>query len=272
MNKKDVQKQHTLSIDNLYAGFEGKEILHGVSLMIRSGQVYAVMGPNGSGKSTLVSVVMGHPNYQIHQKNGGSKSKIQLNKQNIQELKPEQRAKLGVFLAFQSPIAVPGVSVMSLLRSAEEVRVGQGKNFPKINNPVFAKNQIDWSEFTTRVLEAAKFLHLEESFLKRGINDGFSGGEKKKVELLQALLLRPKFALFDEIDTGLDVDALKVVAAGIKKLKDSGTGILIVTHYQRILRHIAPDVVHILVAGKLVKTGSLQLAYEIEKDGYSQYL
>lgn len=264
--------KQTLNISNLYAGFEEKEILHGVSLLIRSGQVHAVMGPNGSGKSTLVSVVMGHPNYNVHPPTGGPKSEIQINKVEILKLEPEKRAKLGLFLAFQSPIAVPGVSVMSLLRSAEEARMGQSHNLQKINNPVFAKKQINWSEFTSQVQEAAKFLHLDEGFLKRGINDGFSGGEKKKTELLQALVLRPKFALFDEIDTGLDVDALRVVAAGIKKLRDSGTGVLIVTHYQRILRYITPDVVHILVAGKLVKTGSSMLAQEIEKDGYGKYL
>ena len=260
-----------LVISNLRASVEGKEILHGVSLTVRSGEVHAVMGPNGSGKSTLASVLLGHPAYQ-------SKGKIVLDKTNVEVLPTEERAKAGLFLAFQSPVAIPGVTVMNLLRSAYELQ-NQKKGAPKVptvQNPVLARRfqvgGISIVEFTDRVKRHAKTLNLSEDLLMRSIHEGFSGGEKKKIEMLQALILPAKFAIFDEIDTGLDVDALKAVSKGIETLRKQGVGVLIITHYQRILRYVKPDVVHILLEGKIVDRGEGKLARKIEQHGYSRYV
>lgn len=242
-----------LSIQNVRISVEGKEIIHGISLEVRSGEVHAIMGPNGSGKSTLAYGLMMHPSYTV-------KGSIFLGNKNISKLKTHERAKRGMFLALQSPLAIPGVTIANLLRSArQEIRA--------IQNPVFARQ---WKGIT-QLKEYAKQLHLDESFLSRGLNDGFSGGEKKKMELLQALMLEPKFAIFDEIDTGLDVDALKTVASAIDELKNKGTGILIITHYQRILKYLKPDYVHVLVDGAIVKSGNEHLAETIEKEGYDAY-
>ncbi len=265
---------HTLEISHIQANVEDKQILSDVSLTIKSGEVHALMGPNGSGKSTLSNVIMGHPQYQIT----NPKSQITIDKKSIIDMSPEDRAKAGLFLAFQSPISVPGVSVLNLLRTAFQELYGDKKsdNDTKVQNPVLSRR---WNaggmtivEFMKRIKEDAKLLHIDDSFLSRGIHDGFSGGEKKKIEMLQALVLQPKFAMFDEIDTGLDVDALRLVAKGIDMLSKRGTGILIVTHYQRILKYLQPDVVHILVKGRMVKTGAASLAKEIEDEGYEQYV
>lgn len=242
-----------LSIQNVRISVEGKEIIHGISLEVRSGEVHAIMGPNGSGKSTLAYALTAHPNYSV-------KGSVFLDNKNIATLKTHERAKLGIFLALQSPLTISGVTVTNIIRAAhQEVRV--------IQNPVLARQ---WKGIAS--LKAyTKFLHLDESFLSRGINDGFSGGEKKKMEMLQALMLEPKFAIFDEIDTGLDVDALKVVASAIGMLKNKGTGILIITHYQRILKYLKPDHVHVLIDGTMVKSGKAPLAETIEKEGYDAY-
>jgi Fe-S cluster assembly ATP-binding protein len=228
------------------------------------------MGPNGGGKSTFAYALMGHPLYKTQITN--SKSQITLNGKNIIDLPTEVRAKLGLFLALQNPIAVPGVTVIHLLRTAYEELHGAKKE--KTQNPLLMKRNIGTmtiEAFMTMVKKYAGQLHIEESFLSRGIHDGFSGGEKKKIEMLTALVLTPKFAIFDEIDTGLDVDALKIVAKGIVLLAKNGTGVIIVTHYQRILKYVKPDVVHILVDGKIVKTGTSDLAKVIEEKGYADY-
>ena len=274
-----------LQIQNLHVAVVGKEILKGVSLTVRPGQVHAIMGPNGSGKSTLAYALMGHPNYELRMPNppagrAGAKCKIKIGYKNLLKLTTEERVKAGMFLALQSPIAIPGVTVMQLLRTAyQEIHGSSPKKIEKkvsIQNPVLARrwqvNGMALPEFIAIVKKCSRELRLDESFLSRNIHDGFSGGEKKKVEMIQALVLAPKFAIFDEIDTGLDVDALRVVGKGIDLLRKQNTGIIIITHYNRILRYVLPDVVHILVDGKIVKNGSRELAKKIEKEGYAKYL
>lgn len=272
-----MKPKNTLVVSHLRASIENKEILRDVSLRIASGEVHAVMGPNGSGKSTLAYALMGHPSYVI----SNQSSVIKINGKKINTLPADERAKAGLFLAFQSPIAIPGVSVINLLRSAYQELHGSA------GSPLRAKKEsgvgktaligrwnvtdMSLADFTAIVKKHARDLRIEDSFLSRGIHDGFSGGEKKKIEMLQALTLSPKFAIFDEIDTGLDVDALKVVARGVSLLATSGTGVIIITHYQRILKYLKPDVVHILVKGKIVKTGKASLAREIEDKGYKRY-
>ncbi len=253
----------------------GKEILHGVSFSIAPGEVHAVMGPNGSGKSTLAYGLMAHPAYKV-------KGNILLGSKKLNQLTTEARAKRGLFLTLQSPLAIPGVSVTNLLRRAyQEVHPlslrSSRQVYQKhpIQNPLLSRRwkgaDMSLAEFSAKLKENANFLHLDESFLSRGINDGFSGGEKKKVEMLQALMLEPKFVIFDEIDTGLDVDALKTVASGIELLRKKGVGVLLITHYQRILKYVVPDMVHVMVGGRIVKSGKAALAEKIEREGYSTY-
>lgn len=265
---------HSLIIRNLHVSIDDKEILKGVSFTVDRRQVHVVMGPNGSGKSTLAYAIMGHPNYKCPMSN--VKCPVKLGDKNITNLSTEERAKMGLFLAFQSPIPIPGVSVSNLLRSAYQTIYGTTKtNGQMIQNPLLARRwnagNLTLGDFTKRLKEYASLLHIDESFLHRGIHDGFSGGEKKKIEILQALVLAPKFVIFDEIDTGLDVDALRIVAKGIERLKKLGAGIVIITHYQRILKYIRPDVIHVLVSGRIVEEGSARLAQKIEKHGYSNY-
>jgi len=263
-----------LTISHVRAVIESKEILRDISFSVKSGEVHVIMGPNGSGKSTLAYAIMGHPAYHIK----GKSAQVKINGKNILEVASEDRAKAGLFLAFQSPIAIPGVSVVNLLRTAyQELHAAPAsKDKKNIQNPLLARRwqgaDMTLAEFMGKVNRDAKALRIDEAFLTRSIHDGFSGGEKKKIEMLQALILLPKFAIFDEIDTGLDVDALKVVARGIDILSTRGTGVIIITHYQRILKYLKPDVVHILVQGKIVKTGKASLAKEIEDEGYQKYL
>lgn len=254
-----------LTVSDLHTSIENKIILRGLSLKVRSGEVHAVMGPNGGGKSTLAYALMGHPAYK-------TSGRISVDKKNISGLLTQDRAKAGLFLALQSPIAIPGVTVTNLLRTAYEEQYGGSRT--QTQNPIFRNKKVGSmtiGEFLKLIKDHVKNLHIDETFLTRGIHDGFSGGEKKKVEILQALVLKPRFAVFDEIDTGLDVDALKVVARGISELKRNGTGVIIITHYQRILKYVTPDVVHILVDGKIVKTGKAGLAKIIEENGYADY-
>ena len=245
--------EKALVIQNLTVCVEDKEIVHGVSLTVPSGEFHVIMGPNGSGKSSLVHAVAGHPSYKIR----NPKSQIRIDGKNITEAKPEERARSGLMLAFQHPVTIPGVTISNFLRVAYQELHGK-KDF---NAVVFHK----------MVLEKMKTLTLDEAFLRRSVNDGFSGGEKKKLEMLQLLVLSPRYAIFDEIDTGLDVDALEKVSSGINTLKKQGVGILLITHYQRILRHSDVDVVYIMVQGKLVKKGSIELIEKIEKQGYAGF-
>ncbi len=263
-------KNESLIIKNLHASFEGKEILRGLDLTVKPGEVHTVMGPNGSGKSTLSSVIMGSPLYDI-----SHSSRIMLGKKNLNGISPDDRAKLGIFLAFQSPVAVPGVSVLSVLRSAYSAIHGATKKIVQ-HNPVLSGRMVtpsvSFKDFLGIVKHEAKNIGLDESLFTRAIHDGFSGGERKKVEMLTALVLAPKIAVFDEIDTGLDVDALRAVSDGISAMKKGDTGIIVITHYLRILKYVKPDAVHIMVKGKIVQSGSYILAKKIEEKGYGSFI
>lgn len=235
-----------LEIRDLRVSVEGKEILKGVSLDINQGEVCAIMGPNGSGKSTLASTLMGHPGYKI------TAGTARLFGQDITALRPDKRARLGLFLSFQYPQAIPGVSVSNFLRTALEAN-GKGMPIP---------------QFLTFLKEKMALLKIDPGFISRYLNDGFSGGEKKRIEILQMAVLQPKMAILDETDSGLDVDALRTVADGVNSLRGPGLGILLITHYQRLLNYIVPDKVHVLMDGLIVRSGGKDLALEIEKRGY----
>jgi Fe-S cluster assembly ATP-binding protein len=236
------------AIRNLHVETEGTSILKGVDLEIQRGQAHALMGPNGSGKSTLANVIMGHPAYDV------TEGEIIFEGQNILELDPEERARAGIFLAFQYPVSVPGVSVAKFLKSAHDATHGENKMKP--------------SEFLKELRENMAYLEVEDSFINRYLNDGFSGGEKKRMEILQMLTLKPKFAVMDETDSGLDIDALKVVSKGVNKLAGPNLGLLVITHYERILRYIHPDHLHILINGKIVHSGGPELVKKLEDNGY----
>ncbi len=245
----------TLEIKNLHASVDGKKILNGVSLTVKSGEVHAIMGPNGSGKSTLSFVLMGHPKYKI------DSGEILFDGEKINELNAEKRAKLGLFLGFQYPSEVNGVSVFNFLRTTYNTLRSNGQ---KIDIPL--------PEFNNFMKEKAKLLGFEDTMVGRNLNEGFSGGEKKKSEILQLAVLEPKIAVLDEPDSGTDIDALKLVANGIRAVAEKNkTGILLITHYNRILQHVRPNFVHVFVEGKIVKSGGPELAEEVEKSGYDGY-
>jgi len=240
-----------LEIRNLHAGVEGRDILKGVDLTINAGEVHAVMGPNGSGKSTLAAILAGREGYDVRQ------GEVLYNGVDLLEMDPEERAREGVFLAFQYPVEIPGVNSTYFLKAAlNEIR--KHKGLP----------ELDAMEFLSLVKEKMKILELREDFLKRPVNAGFSGGEKKRNEIFQMAVLEPKLAILDETDSGLDIDALKTVAEGVNRLKKPDNAQLIITHYQRLLNYIVPDVVHVLFDGRIVRSGTRELALELEEKGY----
>ena len=240
-----------LTIFNLHARVDDKEILKGVNLKIKAGEVHAIMGPNGSGKSTLAHVLAGRPGYEI---TAGS---VSYEGRDLLALPPEERAREGVFLGFQYPVEIPGVNNVYLLKAAVNARRKQ-RGLP----------EVDAFEFLGLVRDNMKLMHIEDGFLSRGVNEGFSGGEKKRNEVLQMLVLEPRLAILDETDSGLDVDALKLVAAGVNSLRSPERSCLLVTHYQRLLEHVVPDFVHVLVRGRIARSGDRTLALELERRGY----
>jgi Fe-S cluster assembly ATP-binding protein len=241
-----------LEIRNLHAGIESREILRGVSLKVGAGEVHAIMGPNGSGKSTLAAVLAGRDGYDV------TEGSVLLEGADIGEMDPEERAAAGLFLAFQYPVEIPGVSVSYFLRTAlNAVRKARGQE------------ALDGIQIMKLLKEKSEMLGLDPSMLGRGVNEGFSGGEKKRNEIFQMAVLEPKMCVLDETDSGLDIDALKVVADGVNALRGPGRGFLVITHYQRLLNYIVPDFVHVLVDGKIVRSGGKELALELEEKGYS---
>jgi Fe-S cluster assembly ATP-binding protein len=242
-----------ISICNLHVNVSGKEILKGVNLDVHQGEVHALMGPNGTGKSTLAYTLMGHPNYEVTQGEAYFKD------QNVLELEPDQRAHLGLFLAFQYPIAIPGVTVANFLRTAINSR-------RRAENP--EDKGIPIPEFRKMLKEKMDLLQMDHTFAGRYLNEGFSGGEKKRAEVLQMAMLQPEIAIMDETDSGLDIDALRIVSDGVNALRSPGLGVLVITHYQRILNYIKPEFVHIMLDGRIVESGGAELALHLEEHGY----
>src|SRR5882762_1948509 len=240
-----------LAINDLHVTVEGKQILNGLTLQVRTGEVHAIMGPNGSGKSTLAHVLAGRPGYQI------TAGTVSYEGHDLLALAPEERARQGVFLGFQYPVEIPGVNNVYLLKAALNA-IRKHRGLP----------EADAFEFLGLVREKMKLMRMDESFLSRGVNEGFSGGEKKRNEILQMLVLEPKLAVLDETDSGLDIDALKVVANGVNTLRSPDRSVVLVTHYQRLLDYVVPDHVHVLVRGKIARSGDRTLALELEKRGY----
>jgi Fe-S cluster assembly ATP-binding protein len=242
-----------LVVKNLHVSVEDTEILKGLDLTIKSGEIHAIMGPNGTGKSTLAYALMGHPNYEI------TDGTVLLDGEDILDMEADERAHSGLFLAFQYPVAVPGVSVANFLRTAINAK-------RKAADP--DDKGITIPEFRTLLKDKMSLLEMDHSFAGRYLNDGFSGGEKKRVEILQMAVLDPKFSILDETDSGLDIDALKVVADGVNSIQDSNQGILLITHYQRILNYIKPHYVHVMLDGRIVESGGPELALRLEEEGY----
>jgi Fe-S cluster assembly ATP-binding protein len=243
-----------LEIKNLHAGIDGKEILKGVDLTLNAGEVHAIMGPNGSGKSTLAYVLAGKAGYEP------TEGEVRFNGKNLFEMEPDERASAGLFLAFQYPLEIPGVATMTFLRTALNAQ-RKKRDEGELSTP----------EFIKRVREVAGKLGIEQDMLRRAVNVGFSGGEKKRNEVLQMALLEPRLAVLDETDSGLDIDALKIVADGVNRLRSPQRAFVVITHYQRLLDYIVPDVVHVLSRGRVVKTGGKELALELEARGYAEY-
>ena len=242
-----------LEIHNLHVKVEGREILKGVDLTIKQGEVHALMGPNGTGKSTLAYSLMGHPNYEV------TEGAVIFKEQNILELEPDVRSRLGIFLAFQYPVSIPGVSVANFLRTAINAR-------RKVDNP--EDKGISVPEFRKLLKERMDLLKMDHTFAGRYLNEGFSGGEKKRAEILQMATLRPEIAILDETDSGLDIDALRIVSDGVNALRGPEVGVLVITHYQRILNYIKPEYVHIMLGGRIVESGGSDLALHLEEHGY----
>jgi Fe-S cluster assembly ATP-binding protein len=240
-----------LTIDNLHVSVDGKPILNGINLDVRAGEVHAIMGPNGSGKSTLSSVIAGNEAYEV------TKGDIIYQNENIIELAPEERANKGIFLSFQYPVEIPGITVTNFIKTA-------------INSNLRARNEKEMpaNKMLKKIREKAELLEIDSRFLSRSLNEGFSGGEKKRNEIFQMAMLEPSLSILDETDSGLDIDALKVVANGVNKLKNKDNAVILITHYQRLLDYIVPDYVHVLHEGKIVKSGGKELAHELEEKGY----
>jgi len=241
-----------IEIKNLHVNVEEKEILKGISLEVKPGELHVIMGRNGTGKSTLANVLAGKDKYEV------SKGSITYEKKNLLDLSPEERACAGLFLSFQYPVSIPGVNMMYFLKAAvNAVRKSQGND------------EMDAVDFLAMIREKLKIMALDESFIHRPVNDGFSGGEKKRNEILQMITLEPRLAILDETDSGLDIDALKIVAQGVNDYRSPDRSFILITHYQRILNYMQPDFIHVLMNGKLVKSGTMELAKELEKKGYS---
>ena len=240
-----------LSIKNLHAGIDGKDILKGINLEIKAGEVHALMGPNGSGKSTLASVLAGKEDYEV------TEGSVEFNGKDLLELAPEARAGEGLFLSFQYPVEIPGLSTTNFMKTAvNEVRKYRGEE------------ELDAVAFLKKMKEKMKLVEIDQSMLSRSLNEGFSGGEKKRNEIFQLAMLEPQLAILDETDSGLDIDAIRIVADGVNQLRGNDNAILVITHYQRLLEHIVPDFVHVLYNGQIVKSGGKELAFELEEKGY----
>jgi len=238
-----------LEINNLRVAIGESEIVRDLSLTVRTGEVHAIMGPNGSGKSTLAKVIAGHPDYRV------TSGEVLLDGQNLFELGPDERARRGLFLAFQYPSEIPGVTIANFLRAATQSRLPEGE-------------ELEATDYYTKLYEKMDLLDIDRSFTSRSVNEGFSGGEKKRCEILQMAMLEPRFAILDETDSGLDIDALKVVAHGVNSLRGPNLGVLLITHYQRMLNYVIPDFVHVMVQGRIVRNGGKDLALELEEKGY----
>ncbi len=239
----------SLVIENLHVSINDQPIIRGLSLEVEPGKVHAIMGPNGSGKSTLAKVLGGHPDYAV---TGGD---VFLDGESILELEPDERSRKGIFLAFQYPMEIPGVTNANFLRAALQARLGQGE-------------ELEATEYYSKLYEKMDLLEMPRAFTARAVNEGFSGGEKKRNEILQMAMLEPRFAILDETDSGLDIDALRIVSNGVNTLKGPDVGILLITHYQRLLNYIVPDYVHVMVGGRIVRNGGKELALELEEKGY----
>jgi Fe-S cluster assembly ATP-binding protein len=238
-----------LRVEDLHVAIGDQQIVRGLSLSVPQGEVHAVMGPNGSGKSTLAKVMAGHPDYQV------TKGKITIDGEDLLALEPDERARRGLFLAFQYPSEIPGVTIANFLRAALQARLPEGE-------------ELEATDYYAKLYEKMELLGMDRSFTSRAVNEGFSGGEKKRTEILQLAMLQPKYAVLDETDSGLDIDALKIVARGVNMMRGPKLGILLITHYQRLLNYIVPDHVHVMVQGRIVRSGGKELALELEERGY----